>query len=307
MAKTARPLIFICHSSRDKAFVRSLAQRLSRDGVDVWIDHLEIRIGDSIHDKINEGLSKSDFLVVVLTQSSVKSRWVREELNSASSLEKLANKGVFILPILLERCDVPPLLLDRRYANFLEDEGSAYQELLDAISHHFKSKHPDVDVAPLRQPEAIEAYGVVVNQVVLNTDIMAALPPRAFEILVAGMFESMGFTVQLTPVTRDGGFDVIVFKSPAPGLSPLKTIVECKRFTPPKKVGVETVRQLFGVMHAVNAAQGIIVTTSYFTKEAEYFTSMCAIDLIDRDKLQQMLKKISRSTWEDIMNRYRGR
>ncbi len=301
MGNTQRPLIFVCHSSRDKPFVQKLADRLSQDGVDVWVDHLEIKVGDSIHNKINEGLSKSDFLVVVLSQASVKSRWVREELNSAASLEKLSDRGVFILPILLERCDVPPLFLDRRYANFLEDKDSAYKELIDGILHHFKSKHPDVDVAPLRQPEAIDAYAVALNRLVLNADILTTLPPRAFEEFVAAMFHSLGFGVELTSVSRDGGADVIAMKSPAPGLSPLKTIIECKRYAPPNKVGVAIVRQLFGVMQACGAAQGIIVTTSYFTKEAKHFASGHPIDLIDRDKLQEMMRTIDVATWETIV------
>ncbi len=51
-----KPKIFICHSSKDKSFVRELVQRLAQDGIETWFDELEIRIGESIHEKINDGL-----------------------------------------------------------------------------------------------------------------------------------------------------------------------------------------------------------------------------------------------------------
>ena len=135
---TKKPTVFMSHNSRDKAFVRRLANKLKVDGIDVWLDEIEIKIGESIHQKVNDGIAKSDFFAIVLSQSSVDSKWVQDELSSASSIEKYQDRGIFILPILIEECDVPPLLLDRRYANFSEDEEAAYVELLDSLFHHYQ-------------------------------------------------------------------------------------------------------------------------------------------------------------------------
>jgi len=49
--------VFISHASSDEGFVDRLAYDLSRHGVSVWYDKLDLRIGDSIPGKINEGLS----------------------------------------------------------------------------------------------------------------------------------------------------------------------------------------------------------------------------------------------------------
>src|SRR5271166_764020 len=106
------PTVFLCHSSSDKLFVRKLAERLRSDRIDIWLDELEITVGESIHEKVNEGLKRSDFFAVVLSRGSIHSKWVREELSSASSMEKYDSVGIFVLPILLEDCDVPPLLRD---------------------------------------------------------------------------------------------------------------------------------------------------------------------------------------------------
>ena len=90
------PVIFLSHSSPNKDFVRGLAKKLKKDNIDVWLDELEIKIGESIHQKVNEGLKKSDFFAIVLSEASVNSKWVQEELSSASSIEKYNKKGIFI-------------------------------------------------------------------------------------------------------------------------------------------------------------------------------------------------------------------
>lgn len=283
-----KPLIFICHSSRDKSFVRDLTKRLNGCGVETWIDELEIKVGQSVHEKINEGLEKSDFLVVVFSKASVESRWVREELNSAASLEKLKNIGTFILPALIEKCDVPPLLLDRRYANFLDDPEAAFKELLDSIFHHFKDRHPEVQLPEFKPPTIDQAFLKGLGK---DPSELLELPPRAFEQLVSLLFYNLGFEVQVTPITKDGGADVVAVKNLAPGLSPIKTIVECKRYSTGHKVGVEIVRQLHGALQAFNADRGIIVTTSDFTADARNLAHDLSIDLIDGKNLIELIYK----------------
>ena len=132
-----KPRLFLCHSSKDKGFVEHLAGKLLSNGFTVWYDDWEIHVGDSIVQKINEGISSSDFLLVVLSKNSVKSRWVREEL-SVATLKNIDSKVAFILPILLEQCEIPPLLSDKKYANFSEDPNAAYKELVKAINYHSK-------------------------------------------------------------------------------------------------------------------------------------------------------------------------
>ena len=72
---------------------------------------------------------------MVLGESSVKSDWVKKELDEA--IEIVGLKDAFILPVLLEVCEIPPLLTDRRYANFSEDLESVYKELVEAINYHW--------------------------------------------------------------------------------------------------------------------------------------------------------------------------
>lgn len=279
-----KPVIFLSHSKPNKQFVRKLAEKLKEDGIDAWLDELEIKIGESIHQKVNEAINKSDFFAIVLSQASVKSKWVQDELSGASSIEKYQKEGVFILPILIEECDVPPLLLDRRYANFKDDPDSAYHELVDSIYHHFKEKHPETDVSKIKTPEIDKD---VIRNIIENKNKILDISPRQFEELVSSVFKNMGYEIQMTPVTKDGGYDIVASKHIATGLSPQKYIIECKRYSRP--VGADVVRRLAGAQQISDADRAILVTTSSFTKEAKDEAKKFRLDLADYDMLLMWL------------------
>jgi hypothetical protein len=121
--------VFISHASKDKIFVDRLVSDLAARGVPVRYDRLDVRLGDSIPGKINGGISEAKYLLVVLSPAAVKSKWVREELNAAL-MRQVASAGTFLLPVLVEDCDVPPLLGHRRFADFRESPEAGLEELL---------------------------------------------------------------------------------------------------------------------------------------------------------------------------------
>lgn len=110
--------IFLSHSHADKPFVRKLKEALNKRGVkDVWIDEAEILIGDSLMQKIEEGLKKTRYFGVVLSPRSVESPWVKKELEAALNKE-LKTGSIVVLPLLYEHCDLPPFLEGKLYADF---------------------------------------------------------------------------------------------------------------------------------------------------------------------------------------------
>jgi len=158
------PGLFLSHSGSDKEFVEDLARKLSSDGFSVWYDDWEIHVGDSIVQKINEGIKSSDFLLIVLSKNSVDSTWVKEELNAAI-VKSVESKGAFILPILLESCDIPPLLSDKKYANFSKDPDIGYQDLIEAIHFHWnKTKQVTVKMQDVEIPEEVSKLAEVSNE-----------------------------------------------------------------------------------------------------------------------------------------------
>lgn len=101
-----------------------------------------------------------------------------------------------------------------------------------------------------------------------NPNTLYEFSPRRFEELIADILGQNGFETHLTQQTRDGGRDIIaLYTTP---LATLMTIVECKRYSQKRKIGIETVeRFLYVVDRKDDASMGMIVTTSSFTKGAK--------------------------------------
>jgi restriction system protein len=101
---------------------------------------------------------------------------------------------------------------------------------------------------------------------------------------------NQGYNVELTPATRDGGFDMRAFHRN--GVGTFLTLIECKRYGPKRPVSVDIVRGLYGVTEHEKATTGLIVTTSSFTRDAKSFQDQnkYRIQLADQAELQAWLR-----------------
>src|ERR1700689_2663814 len=83
------------------------------------------------------------------------------------------------------------------------------------------------------------------------------LPPRRFEELIGHIFERFGYDVELTAESRDGGYDISAVRRAE---TDVRLLIECKRYTPPNKVGRPILQRLGGVLndHAIQATKGIL-------------------------------------------------
>jgi hypothetical protein len=151
------PKVFISHSSTDKhRFVTDFASRLQKDGVDVWYDKWELLPGDSLVDKIfSEGIDQSDVVIIVISENSINSHWVKEELNSAV-IKKIEGK-CRIIPIIIDNCSVPVCLKNSVYEKIenLNDYEESYQKVHASIFQ--RSIKPPVGKTPLYL-ESINLY-----------------------------------------------------------------------------------------------------------------------------------------------------
>jgi hypothetical protein len=92
--------IFICHAGEDKAeIVRPMVEAFSQAGISCWYDEAEIRWGDSITKKVNEGLASSTYVVVVFSSAFVQNNWPQRELNAVLNQEASTGE-VKVLPYL---------------------------------------------------------------------------------------------------------------------------------------------------------------------------------------------------------------
>ena len=124
--------VFLSHSSIDKPIVEKIFFELQKEEIKVWFDKYEIKGGDSITDKLNEGLSKSDLGLICLSRNFLNSNSSKAEMNYFFRQRMISGKKNFIiLNIDLSIQEFPPLLQDYRHIN-LNNENSI-SELLGAI------------------------------------------------------------------------------------------------------------------------------------------------------------------------------
>jgi restriction system protein len=109
----------------------------------------------------------------------------------------------------------------------------------------------------------------LLHQIASDPHLVFNMPPRRFEELVAELLERNGYTVTLTPQTRDGGKDMYAAKHDDFGS--FLYVVECKRHAPDRPVGVGVVRALHGVAQHERVNAAMVMTTSYFTGPAREF------------------------------------
>ncbi len=85
MTERKAPRAFVCHSSADKErFVLGFARKLWENGIEAWVDRWEMLPGDSLAEKVyEEGLEGADAVVAVVSENSIGSPWVKDELNTA--------------------------------------------------------------------------------------------------------------------------------------------------------------------------------------------------------------------------------
>ena len=123
---------FLSYSQEDKNFAQSIVKKLNESGIEVWWDEWEILAGDSIIQKIfTEGLSKADIFLIVLSNASINSNWVKEELDYAM-IKKI--EGEFrIIPLVKEKCEIPPPLKPLFWVDLSTDFDAGIKKIVQSI------------------------------------------------------------------------------------------------------------------------------------------------------------------------------
>jgi hypothetical protein len=126
--------IFLSHNFADKPFVRRLAHDLDGQGITYWLDEAEIKIGESLIEKIRQGIDEFDYLAVILSLNSVDAPWVRREVDVAMNQE-IKGRIVKVLPIMLSQCELPGFLLGKLYADFTTESNYAasFEKLIKSV------------------------------------------------------------------------------------------------------------------------------------------------------------------------------
>lgn len=137
------------------------------------------------------------------------------------------------------------------------------------------------EITTIVRPTIVSANQAMVDALKKRPEDIFNLSARQYEELVAELLKDMGYDVELTPATRDGGKDILAyFKTDC---ATFLCLVEAKRYRSDRRIGVELVRTLYGTLVDHQANSAMMVTSSSFSKDASDFQKKHKYQLSLRD------------------------
>ena len=122
-----------------------------------------------------------------------------------------------------------------------------------------------------QQEICVSAQRDIMRRVSIDASKLFHLGSRDFELLVADIFRAQGYTVKVTPASKDGGYDVLARIENK--IRKESLIIECKRYRVDRPVGVEVVRSVLGSIEPSLCSAAVVITTSNFTSGANTLAS----------------------------------
>ncbi len=126
------PDVFLIYSSQDRPFALKLARDLKAAGINLWMDKLDIPIGDDWQESVQRALKEARRVLVMLSPDSVKSAEVRGEVNYALKEDALKKKKR-VIPIFYRDCEVPPRWELLQRIDFRVKEHNLYADRLKEL------------------------------------------------------------------------------------------------------------------------------------------------------------------------------
>jgi hypothetical protein len=140
------PRVYLAHASEDKAMVRPIAEYLMANGIEVWFDEWEIEVGDSLRQRMEEGLAGMTHFMVVLTPASIAKPWVAREIDVG--MVRLVGGESRMVPVVvgLDPALLTPFLRTLLYVKINPADVSDLKRLVDRL--HGVSRKPALGAAP---------------------------------------------------------------------------------------------------------------------------------------------------------------
>lgn len=138
--------VFISYSSDDESISKRLHADLQANGVRCWFAPHDLKPGDYFREKIDEAIHVQDKLLLILSEKSVTSKWVRYEVNRALNREVEQERAI-LFPIRLDDLVMhvtegwaADLRAHRHIGNFTNwKDHATYQRLFDQLLKQLKA------------------------------------------------------------------------------------------------------------------------------------------------------------------------
>lgn len=178
------------------------------------------------------------------------------------------------------------------YCIYLIDEDGPLNK---AFASYFRWKW----ICSLVQPDIGDIYEELYSHFAGRPEDLNKLTPRAFEVMLSRVFQTQGYESQLGPGSGDGGVDISLWHRDP--LGDVLTVVQAKRYARKRKISIEPVAALLGVMGVEKAARGIFVTTSEYLPSTRNFSARAGnvIDLMTTSDVVQWCSTASEGIIQD--------
>lgn len=191
-SKAGVPRVYLAHASEDhETLARPLAERMMADGVEVWLDQWEIKSGESLRRKMEEGLSGCTHFVVLLTPSALGKPWVETEIDAGFVLAVEGQSKFIGVRVGVALDQLSPFLRARRCPAIQIDNDAEISGLIADI--HGISHKPARGPAPSYAktvPEGLKAWSAsavaVAEHLVRNSEHGLKFDPQ---VTVSGLAE----------------------------------------------------------------------------------------------------------------------
>jgi len=169
--------VFLSYSLADKEIAKRVVNGLVSRDIEGWFDEYELEAGQSLYESIENTISAGDYVVVLLSESSVKSPWVNHEL-AHILLSDFNKRYITILPVLIDNVGIPFPLTGFPLVNLGDD----FEIGLDRLTRIIR---------------------------VLPVLDFKRLSPQSFEALIKELLARIGFQEIHPTKSQDLGIDLI--------------------------------------------------------------------------------------------------
>ena len=124
--------IFISHRRCDMADAERLATELRNAGHMVWLDKWNMHLGDSIVERMNEGLESASFVIVCYSSAGILSPWMKSEWMTTLA-RQLNGCSVKLLPVVFSGGQPPAILADIKYEDLAANWSQGISNILNYL------------------------------------------------------------------------------------------------------------------------------------------------------------------------------
>jgi len=133
MADDQKLKVFLCHAREDKPAIRKVYEQLQTEGMNPWLDEINLLPGQNWKHEIKRALRESEAIVICFSNKSInKTGFVQKEIKEALDLyEEQPEGAIFLIPVMLEECSIPESLEHLQVARLYEENGN--RKFLEAL------------------------------------------------------------------------------------------------------------------------------------------------------------------------------